>query len=172
VLTEPEYFLGSDEYLRDISNSLSVPTLRKDFIIDAYQIFEAKTLGAAAVLLIAEILDGKCIREYINVAHNLGLSALVECHSQSQMEKAIEAGARVIGVNNRDLKTFEVDINTSINLRRIAPRELIFVSESGISTPEDITALRENNVNAVLIGETLMRSSDRVSTLKMLRGAL
>ena len=169
VLTEPEFFLGSDEYLRDISSSLVIPTLRKDFVIDPYQIYEAKILRASAVLLIAEVLDEKSIREHINTAHSIGLSALVESHSLPQMEKSISAGARVIGVNNRNLNTFEVDINTSINLRKKAPKEHIFVSESGISTPEDIAILKENNVNAVLIGETLMRSPDRVKTLKELR---
>ena len=169
VLTEPEFFLGNDEYLIDISNEVAIPTLRKDFIIDPYQIYEAKVLGASAILLIAEILDEKSIREYINIAHNLGLSALVESHSMLHMEKAIAAGARVIGVNNRNLETFEVDINTSITLRKKAPPELIFVSESGISNPEDIAILRENKVNAVLIGETLMRSADRVKTLENLR---
>ena len=171
VLTEPEFFLGSDEYLHDISNSLTIPTLRKDFTIDPYQIYEARVLGASAILLIAEILDENSIREYINIAHSLGLSALVESHSLQQMEKSIAAGARVIGVNNRNLDTFEVNIKTSVNLRKRAPKELIFVSESGISTQEDITILRENNVNAVLIGETLMRSSDRIKTLEMLRRA-
>ena len=170
VLTEPEFFLGSDEYLRDISSLLAIPTLRKDFVIDLYQIYEAKVLGASAILLIAEVLDEKSIREYINIAHSLGLSALVESHSLQQMEKSMAAGARVIGVNNRNLDTFEVDINTSVNLRKKAPMDLIFVSESGISTPEDIAKLRENNVNAVLIGETLMRSSDRIKTLEELRG--
>ena len=169
VLTEPEFFLGSDEYLREISSSIAIPTLRKDFVIDPYQIYEAKILGASAVLLIAELLDEVSLREYINIAHSLGLSALVESHSLPQMEKAINAGARVIGVNNRNLDTFEVDINTSITLRKKAPRELIFVSESGISTPEDIAILRENNVNAVLIGEALMRSPDRVKALETLR---
>ena len=172
VLTEPEFFLGGDEYLRDISNAVTIPTLRKDFIIDAYQIYEAKVLGASAILLIAEILEEENIREYINIAHKLGLSALVESHSLSQMEKAIAAGARVIGVNNRNLETFEVDMNTSINLRKKAPPELIFVSESGISNPEDIAILRDNNVNAVLIGEILMRSANRVETLKMLQSNL
>jgi indole-3-glycerol phosphate synthase len=171
VLTEPEFFLGSDEYLRDISSSLTIPTLRKDFTIDPYQIYEARVLGASAILLIAEILDENSIREYINIAHSLGLSALVESHSLQQMEKSMAAGARVIGVNNRNLDTFEVDINTSVNLRKKAPMDLIFVSESGISTPEDIAKLRENNVNAVLIGETLMRSTDRIKTLEMLRRA-
>ena len=171
VLTEPEYFLGGDLYLREISGASPIPTLRKDFIIDPYQIYEAKILGASAILLISEILDEATIREYINIAHGLGLSALVECHDLDRMGKAISAGARVIGVNNRNLETFDVDINTSINLRKSAPRELIFVSESGISNPDDIKRLRENNVNAVLIGETLMRSSDRVKTLETLRCA-
>jgi len=169
VLTEPEFFLGRDEYLLDISKSVPIPTLRKDFVTDPYQIYEAKLLGASAILLIAEILEEKSIREYISIAHSLGLSALVESHSMSQMEKAIAGGARVIGVNNRNLVTFEVDINTSINLRKIAPPELIFVSESGISGAEDIALLRENKVNAVLIGERLMRSADRVKTLENLR---
>jgi len=172
VLTEPEFFLGSDEYLRDISSSLAIPTLRKDFVIDPYQIYEAKVLGASAVLLIAEVLDEVSLSEYINTAHSLGLSALVESHSLPQMEKSINAGARVIGVNNRNLDTFEVDINTSINLRKKAPKELIFVSESGISTTEDIAMLKENNVNAVLIGEAIMRSPDRIKDLLKLRGCV
>ncbi|MCL1940599.1 MAG: indole-3-glycerol phosphate synthase TrpC [Synergistaceae bacterium] len=171
VLTEPEFFLGSGEHLREISNSLPIPTLRKDFIIDPYQIYEAKILGAAAILLIAEILDEAAMRDYMNTAHSLGLSVLAESHSLPQMEKAISAGARVIGVNNRNLETFEVDINTSAELRKKAPKELLFVSESGITSPDDIAMLRENGVNAVLIGETLMRSSDRIETLKILRGA-
>ena len=171
VLTETEFFLGNDLYLKEISNSLQIPTLRKDFIIDPYQIYEAKILGASAILLIAEILEEKALREYINIAHRLGLSVLAESHSLPQMEKAIAAGARVIGVNNRNLDTFEVDINTSVNLRVKVPKELIFVSESGISTPEDIAKLRDNDVNAVLIGEILMRSPDRVKTLEMLRRA-
>ena len=171
VLTEPEYFLGSDKYLQNISDSFAIPTLRKDFIIDSYQIYESRILGASAILLIAEILNEKSIREYIKIAHMLGMSALVESHSLHQMEKAMAAGARVIGVNNRNLETFEVDINTSVNLRNKVPQELIFVSESGISTPEDIALLRENKVNAVLIGETLMRSSERVKTLERLRRA-
>ncbi|MCL1876170.1 MAG: indole-3-glycerol phosphate synthase TrpC [Synergistaceae bacterium] len=171
VLTEPEYFHGSDKYLREISGALPIPTLRKDFIIDAYQIYEAKILGASAVLLIAEILEEETLREYINIAHELGLSVLAESHSLPQMEKVITAGARVIGVNNRNLETFEVDINTSIRLRSKAPEGLIFVSESGIVTAGDIATLRDNKVDAVLIGETLMRSADRVKTLEELRRA-
>jgi len=171
VLTEPEYFLGNDKYLREISDALPIPTLRKDFIIDAYQIYEAKALGASAILLIAEILEEKALREYISIAHGLGLSVLAESHSLPQMEKAIAAGARVIGVNNRNLETFEVDINTSIRLRSKAPEGLIFVSESGITNADDITMLKDNRVNAVLIGETLMRSADRVKALEALRRA-
>ncbi len=170
VLTEPEFFLGSDEYLREISGAISLPTLRKDFIIDTYQIYEAKLLGASAVLLIAEILDQKTLSEYIKIADSLGLSALVESHSLEQMNKALSAGARIIGVNNRNLETFEVDITTSIKLREHVPPDKIFVSESGITNARDIQMLRDNNINAVLIGETLMRSDNKRLMLDTLRG--
>ncbi len=168
VLTEPEFFLGKDEYLQEISQSIHIPTLRKDFIVDSYQIYEAKCLGAAAVLLIAEILEESALREYIHIADSLGLSALVESHSLPQLQKALSAGARIIGVNNRNLETFEVDLQTSIRLRSWVPENILFVSESGISTPEDLQRLLENKVNAVLIGETLMKSTDRKAALKQL----
>ncbi len=171
VLTEPEFFLGSDEYLREISNIISIPTLRKDFIIDPYQIYEAKLLGASAVLFIAEILDQNTLSEYIKTADSLGLSALVESHSLEQMKKALAAGARIIGVNNRNLETFEVDITTSIKLREYVPPDKIFVSESGITNALDIQMLRDHNVDAVLIGETLMRSDNKRLMLDTLRGA-
>ena len=170
VLTEPEYFLGRDEYLKEISAKVSVPTLRKDFVVDEYQIYEAKTLGAAAVLLICSPLPEETLREYLSVCHELGLSALVEAHDAAEVEKALAAGAKIIGVNNRDLKDFTVDLNTSIRLRSMVPEDIVFVSESGIRTPEDIARLKENKVNAVLIGETLMRAGNVKEELKKLAG--
>ncbi len=170
VLTEPEFFLGSDRYLSEISGTIKIPTLRKDFIIDPYQIYEAKCLGASAILLIAEILSEKTLREFISLAHSLGLSALVESHSLPEMQKSLATGARIIGVNNRNLDSFEVDIMTSIRLREYVPDDKIFVSESGITSPEHIQLLREHRVDAVLIGETLMRSEDKKVALNSLRG--
>ncbi len=172
VLTEPEFFLGSDDYLEQISAMVSIPTLRKDFVIDSYQIYEAKLLGASAVLLISELLDEAVLKEFIAVADSVGLSTLVESHKISTLQKAVRSGARVIGVNNRNLDTFDVDFNTSINLRTFIPDDRIFVSESGIKTPEHIKALSETGVDAVLIGETLMRSSDKRKQLDLLRGGL
>lgn len=170
VLTEPEFFLGSGQYLKDISENLETPTLRKDFIIDPVQIYEAKIWGASAVLLIAEILDENKLSEFIKLAESLGLSALVESHSLGELKKSLKCGAKIVGVNNRDLKTFEVDINTSLKLREHVPAEVIFVSESGINTPEDVAMLKKHKVNAVLIGEALMRSHDKKLMLDRLRG--
>lgn len=170
VLTEPEYFLGKDEYLQEIAKEVQIPILRKDFTIDSYQIYEAKVLGASAVLLICALLDTTTLKEYIDIAHSLGLSALVEAHTKQEVQSAIEAGARIIGVNNRDLKTFQVDVQNSIKLRENIPDDVIYISESGIKTAEDIKALRENGVNAVLIGETLMRSPNKKEALNRLKG--
>lgn len=170
VLTEPYYFLGKDSYLREIAEAVEIPVLRKDFTVDAYQIFEAKLLGASAVLLICALLDAATLKEYLGIAHSLGLSALVEAHTGEEVKQAAEAGARIIGVNNRDLRTFEVDITTSCRLRPLAPKQALYVSESGIRTAEDIARLRENGTDAVLIGETLMRSPDRKKQLAVLRG--
>lgn len=170
VLTEPDYFKGDDEYLKSISREVSIPTIRKDFIIDEYQIYEAKLLGAACVLLIAALLDTDTIKRYKSVCDKLGLSALVEAHDEAEIASAMAAGARMIGVNNRDLRTFEVDINNSIRLRGLVPGDILFVAESGIKTAEDIRALREAGVNGVLIGETLMRSADKKRMLDELRG--
>lgn len=172
VLTEPDFFMGADEYLSEISSYVQIPTLRKDFVIDSYQIYEAKLLGASAVLLISEILEQHILNQFIEIAHSLGLSALVESHSLPQLEKSLLAGARVIGVNNRNLETFEVDINTSILLRKYVPEDILFVSESGIKTYEDIKKLQEHGVDGVLIGETLMRSRDKKQALNQLRGGL
>lgn len=170
VLTEPEYFKGDDRYLTEISNSVKIPVLRKDFTVDEYQIYEAKAIGADAVLLICSLLDTETIRNYIKLCNELGLSALVEAHSEEEVYSAIDAGARVIGVNNRNLQTFEVDLNNSIRLRGLVPRDIIFVAESGIKTAEDTAQLRTAGVNAVLIGETLMRSTNKATIISELRG--
>lgn len=170
VLTEPEYFLGRDEYLREIVREVRVPVIRKDFTIDEYQIYEAKVLGASAVLLICTLLEEARLKKFLDITHRLGMSALVETHDEAEVKRAIDSGAQIIGVNNRDLKTFKVDINNSVRLRSLVPKEITFVSESGISTPEDIRVLRENGTNAVLIGEFLMKSQDKGKLLSELAG--
>lgn len=170
VLTEPYYFLGSGDYLREIAGEIRVPALRKDFTVDAYQIYEAKLLGASAVLLICSLLDTPTLRAYIAAADSLGLSALVEAHDEREIESALSAGARIIGVNNRNLKDFTVDIGNSGRLRKHVPDEVLFVAESGIRTADDVARLRADKVNAVLIGETLMRSADKKAMLDSLRG--
>ena len=169
-LTEPFYFKGSDRYLAEIASAVDIPVLRKDFTIDEYMIYEAKTLGASAVLLICSLLDDEQLREYIDIAQSLGLDALVEAHDGDEVLAAVDAGAKIIGVNNRDLRDFTMDMNNSIRLRRMAPADTVFVSESGIKTADDIKSLRDNNVDAVLIGETLMRSSDKKAALQQLNG--
>lgn len=169
-LTEPFWFKGRDEYLAEISNAVKIPVLRKDFTVDEYMIYQAKTLGASAVLLICSILSKEQLSEYLGIAHSLGLSALVEAHDEDEVRTALSVGAGIIGVNNRDLRTFTVDINNSARLRKLVPPEVLFVSESGIKTAADIEALRSNGTNAVLIGETLMRSPDKKAALDELRG--
>ena len=169
-LTEPFWFKGRDEYLAEISNAVTIPVLRKDFTVDEYMIYQAKTLGASAVLLICSILSKEQLSEYLGIAHSLGLSALVEAHDEDEVRTALSVGAGRIGVNNRDLRTFTVDINNSARLRKLVPPEVLFVSESGIKTAADIEALRSNGTNAVLIGETLMRSPDKKAALDELRG--
>ncbi|MBR5503107.1 MAG: indole-3-glycerol phosphate synthase TrpC [Methanobrevibacter sp.] len=169
VLTEPYFFQGSNDFLKEISENVSIPILRKDFTIDEYMIWEAKLLGASAILLIVSILDDVQLKEYLNLAHELGLSAIVETHDAREIRTAMDAGAEIIGVNNRNLADFTVDINNSINLRRLVSDDIIFISESGIKTTEDVTRLKENNVDAVLIGETLMRSDDKKSMILELK---
>lgn len=169
-LTEPFWFKSRDEYLAEISNAVKIPVLRKDFTVDEYMIYQAKTLGASAVLLICSILSKEQLSEYLGIAHSLGLSALVEAHDDGEVRTALSVGAGIIGVNNRDLRTFTVDINNSARLRKLVPPEILFVSESGIKTAADIEALRSNGTNAVLIGETLMRSPDKKAALDELRG--
>ena len=170
VLTEPKWFLGSDDYLREITAEVQTPCLRKDFTVDPYMIYEAKLLGASAVLLICALLDTKTLASYIEIADSLGLSALVEAHDETEVASAAAVGARIIGVNNRNLKDFTVDIHNSIRLRAHAPAGTIFVAESGIRTPEDVETLRRNGVNAVLIGEHLMRATSPKAEIDRLRG--
>ena len=172
VLTEPKWFLGSDEYLREIAGTVSIPCLRKDFTVDEYMIYEAKLLGASAVLLICSLLTAEDIREYIYLCDELGLSALVETHDEAEVKVAVKAGARMIGVNNRNLRDFSVDTENSARLRRLIPKDVLFVSESGVRNAEDVAKLREIGADAVLIGETLMRATDKKAKLAELRGAL
>lgn len=170
VLTEPKWFLGSDKYLEDIANTVDIPVIRKDFTVDEYMIYEAKVLGAKAVLLICSILSEEQIKAYIRICDNLGISALVETHEEAEVQMALRAGARIIGVNNRNLKDFSVDTENSKNLKKQVPKEVIFVSESGIKTSKDILALAEAGVDAVLVGETLMKAKDKKAKLKELKG--
>lgn len=170
VLTEPKWFLGSDAYLKEITAAVKIPCIRKDFTVDEYMIYEAKILGAKAVLLICSILPEETVREYIGICDELGLSALVETHDEAEVEMAIRAGARIIGVNNRNLKNFTVDTGNSKKLRAMIPDDIIFVSESGVKDAADVATLREIGADAVLIGETLMRADDKKAKLDELKG--
>jgi len=170
VLTEPKRFLGSDDYLKTIASSVSIPCLRKDFTVDEYMIYEAKLLGASAVLLICSILDEDTVRRYIKICDELGMSALVETHNEDEVRSALNAGARVIGVNNRNLKDFSVDTDNSKRLRQMIPSSVLFVSESGVKSADDVALLKVIGADAVLIGETLMRASDKKAKLDELRG--
>ena len=172
VLTEPKWFLGSDRYLKEIADAVAIPCLRKDFTVDAYMIYEAKVLGAAAVLLIVSLLSGEELREYILLCDELGLSALVEAHDEAEVQAALEAGARIVGVNNRNLKDFTVDTGNSRRLRELIPRDVVFVSESGVRDAGDVARLGEIGADAVLVGEALMRAPDRAARLLELRGAV
>ena len=172
VLTEPKWFLGADEYLSDIARAVSLPCLRKDFTVDEYMIYEAKVLGAAAVLLICAITAPAQLRDWIALCDALGLSSLVEAHDEAEVRMALDAGARIIGVNNRNLKDFTVDPDNSRRLRALIPPEVLFVSESGVKTAADVKVLRDLGADAVLVGETLMRAKDKTEALKELRGDL
>lgn len=167
-LTEPKWFMGDDRYLSEIAQNVSIPVLRKDFTICEYQIYEAKILGASAVLLICSLLDTDTIKRYISICDSLGMSALVEAHDEDEIKSALSANARIIGVNNRNLKDFTVDVNNSTKYRAMIPESVVFVSESGITAHEDIEILLKNKTNAVLIGETLMRADDKKKMLKEL----
>lgn len=170
VLTEPKWFLGSDEYLKEIAKAVSIPCLRKDFTVDAYMVYEARVLGASAVLLICSILGEEQMKEYIGICDELGLSALVEAHDEEEVKMALRAGARIIGVNNRNLKDFTVDTDNSRRLRELIPENVLFVSESGVRSAEDVQKLRKIGADAVLVGETLMRAEDKKRKLAELRG--
>lgn len=170
VLTEPDFFQGDIKYLYEISQNVTLPLLRKDFIIDEYMIYQAKVNHASAILLICSILDDETLKRFFDIAESLGLSCLVEAHDEDELNRAIKIGARMIGVNNRDLKTFTVDIMNSIRLRKQVPHDILFVSESGIQTHDDIVRLYENHINGVLIGETLMRATDKQAMINQLRG--
>ncbi|MDO5141628.1 MAG: indole-3-glycerol phosphate synthase TrpC [Eubacteriales bacterium] len=171
VLTEPKWFLGSDEIFRAVRAAIDVPMIRKDFTVDRYQIYEAKLLGADAVLLICTLLDAATLAQYLEICDTLGLSALVETHDADEMRMAIDAGARLIGVNNRNLKDFTVDLDNAARLRALAPTGTVFVAESGVSGPADAAALRRAGADALLVGEHLMRSPDKTAALAALREA-
>lgn len=170
VLTEPKWFLGSNEYLKEITDAVSIPCIRKDFTVDEYMIYEAKLLGASAVLLICSLLSTDALKKYIEICDQLGLSSLVEAHDEEEIASAIKAGARIIGVNNRNLKNFSVDVNNSGRLRSLVPENILFVAESGIKSRADVEALEQAHVDAVLIGETLMRAADKKAMLNELKG--
>lgn len=170
VITEPKWFLGNNEYLKEISSSVTIPCLRKDLTVNEYMIYEAKVLGASAVLLICSILNEQMLRNYILLCDELGLSALVEVHDEIEVHVAIKSGARIIGVNNRNLKDFTVNPDNSRKLKNLIPREVLFVAESGVKTSDDVSKLREIGADAVLIGETLMRADNKIDKLNELRG--
>ena len=172
VLTEPKWFLGDDRYLKEIAAEVSIPCLRKDFTVDKYMIYEAKLLGAAAVLLICSILSAEELAEYLRICDELDISALVETHDAAEVSMALSAGARIIGVNNRNLKDFSVDTENSRRLREKIPPDILFVSESGVRDAADVARLRDIGADAVLVGEALMRAPDRTAALKRLRGVL
>ena len=172
VLTEPKWFLGKDEYLKEITDTVKIPCIRKDFTVDEYMIYEAKVLGASAVLLICSILDDAAIEKYLGICNDLGLSALVETHDEEEVKRAVALGASIIGVNNRNLKDFSVDTSNSERLRKIIPSGSVFVSESGVKTAEDVAKLRKIGADAVLIGETLMRAADKKAKLAELKGII
>ena len=169
VLTEPKWFLGDDRYLREIAAAVSLPCIRKDFTVDPYLIYEARELGASAVLLICALLGRSELEEYLGIAEELGLSALVEAHDEEEVGRAAEVGARLIGVNNRDLKSFSVNMENSLRLRAAAPDNCIFIAESGVRTPDDTRALRTVGADGILVGEALMRAENKAELLQALR---
>lgn len=172
VLTEPDFFKGDKKYLQEIASTVKIPVLRKDFIIDEYQIYQAKVWGASAILLICACLDVPTLTKFRELADSLGLSSLVEAHDEAEVQMAIDCGARIIGVNNRNLKDFTVDVQNSVRLRNLVEDDVIFVSESGLETPEDIQVLRDNNIGVALMGETFMRSPNKVEKLAYLYGPI
>ncbi len=170
VLTEPKWFLGSIDYLKEIAHAVKIPVLRKDFVVDEYMIYEAKTAGASAVLLICSLLEEETLRRYLAITHELGMSALVEAHDEEEVRMALRCGAEIIGVNNRNLRDFTVDLNNSLRLRNLAGENIVFVAESGIRSRTDTKQLEDGNIHAVLIGETLMRAGNKTEMIAELKG--
>ncbi len=170
-LTEPKWFLGSDRIFEEIRKTISLPMLRKDFTVDAYQLYQARLMGADAVLLICALMDGESLEGYLELAQSLGLDALVETHDEAEIRMAVSAGARIIGVNNRDLKDFSVDFSNAARLRELVPPGCVYVAESGVTGPEDVAALRRIGADAVLMGEVLMRAKNKAATLAAFREA-
>ena len=170
VLTEPEFFLGSDQYLQEIAQAVKIPCLRKDFVVDEYMIYQAKLLGAQAILLIVSLLDTQTLKQYLDLATSLGLSCLVEAHDEAEIKQAIEVGTKIIGVNNRNLRNFQVNVENTLNLRQAIPKDILMVAESGIQNRSDIALLEKAQIDAVLIGETLMKACDRQAKIRELRG--
>ena len=169
VLTEEKFFLGDPKYLEKISKKITLPIIRKDFIIDEIQIYEAKTLGASAILLIMAILDDKTLKKYLEIARSLNIDVLVESHTREEVERALKLDVKIFGINNRNLKTFSVDLNTTLELGKLIPNDRVLVSESGIVDESDIKKLKEANIDAILVGETFMRSDDMNGLAKKLK---
>ena len=170
-LTEPKWFLGSDQIFREIRQNVSIPMIRKDFVVDEYQLYQAKLMGANCVLLICAILDTETIRRYLDICNQLGLAALVETHDEGEISSAVAAGARMIGVNNRNLKDFSVDFSNAARLRDLIPAGTLYVAESGVKSPENVAALKKTGADAVLMGEVLMRAKDKGRMLAKMREA-
>jgi indole-3-glycerol phosphate synthase len=170
-LTEPKWFLGSDQIFQEIRQTVATPMLRKDFTVDEYQIYQAKVMGANAVLLICAILDVKTVARYLELCDQLGLAALVEAHDEREIADAVSAGAQIIGVNNRNLKDFSVDFSNAARLRDKIPPDVIYVAESGVKSPEDVAALKSIGADAALMGEVLMRARDKGALLAAMREA-
>lgn len=171
-LTEPKWFLGSDEIFRNVRETVTIPMLRKDFTVDEYQIYEARLMGANAVLLICALLDTATLGHYLDLSRELGLAALVEAHDEAEIRSAVAAGADIIGVNNRNLKDFSVDFSNAQRLRDLIPAGCLYVAESGVTSPADAAALRRIGADAALIGEALMRAADKGKLLAELRAAV
>lgn len=171
VLTEPTRFLGSDGYLRDVCAAVSIPVLRKDFVVDGYMLYQARALGASAALLICSLADDDELASYLRICREIGIDALVEAHDAEEVDRALAAGARIVGVNNRNLADFSVDFGNSLRLRSRVPRDVLFVTESGVKQAGDVALLASHGVDAVLVGEALMRASDKRAMLDELRGA-
>jgi len=171
ILTEEDFFLGSDDYLKDVSAHVSLPTLCKDFIIDPIQIYNAKALGASCILLIVNILTDEALKDYLHLTDTLGMDALIECHTEDEIYRGLEAGAKIIGINNRNLKTFKTTIQTTLDLAKYVPKTCLLVSESGILSSKDVEALSRVSLNGILVGEAFMRSDNIKAYAQTLKAA-